>query len=308
MKRALLAILILATGTTVFCALRNATIVTRNELTNQTNAWHAQTQQLARLHIEKQLTLERLNETKELLAAQPPVPALTQLAAKVLSGESLTNLSPRECEQLRAELDCSWNTTGDYLVISKKSLEGISFDSVKDAKLTGAARAALAMTDQEQATLGELMQRLAKSHSAWAKEHIQREEPTGDIVAKYSLPVNEEFTQSLSNQFTTAIYATLGDERGQLFQQHAYSWMSALGMGSGPASAYANSPATITIERYSKDSDQLRYTLQRANSQMQTSVSPWQPFPEEFRTAFPGGWQELAQREGFELPKEFKKK
>ena len=48
--------------------------------------------------------------------------------------------------------------------------------------------------------------------------------------------------------------------------------------------------------------------LQRANSQMQTSVTPWQPFPQEFRTAFPGGWQELAQREGFELPKEFKKK
>ena len=308
MKRALLAILILASGTTVFCALRHSTAAARNELMSQADTWQAQTQQLAQLHIEKQLTLERLSETRESLAGQPSVPALTQLAEKILSGESLTNLSPRECEQLRAELDCSWNTTGDYLVVSKKSLERISFASVKDAKLTGAARAALAMTEPEQGTLGELMLRQARSHAAWDKESIQREEPTGNVVAKYTLPVNVEFTQGLSNQFTTAVYATLGDERGQLFQQHAYTWMSALGMYSGPASAYANSPATLTIERYSKESDQLRYTLQRANSQMQTSVLPWQPFPEEFRTAFPGGWQELAQREGFELPKEFKKK
>ena len=152
------------------------------------------------------------------------------------------------------------------------------------------------------------MPRLAKSHAAWAQEHVQREEPTGEVLAKYSLPVNVEFAQGLSNQFTAAIYATLGDGRGQLFQQHAYSWMAALGMGSGPSSAYPNSPTTMTVERYSKQNDQLRYTLQRANSQMQTSVSPWQPFPEEFRTVFPGGWQELAQREGFELPKEFRKK
>ena len=308
MKRALLAILILATGTTVFCALRSATTVAQRELINQSNAWQAQTQQLAQLQIEKQLTVERLSETKESLAAEPPVPLLTELAEKILSGRSLTNLSAREREQLRAELDCSWNTTGDYLIVSKKSLEGISFDSVKNAKLTGAARAALAMNGQERATLEELMQRLAKSHAAWAQERIQREEPTGNVVAKYTLPVNVEFTQGLSNQFTAAIYATLGDERGQLFQQHAYSWMSALGMNSGPTSAYANSPTTMTIERYSKGNDQLRYTLQRADSQMQTSVTPWQSFPEEFRTAFPGGWQELAQREGFELPREFKKK
>jgi hypothetical protein len=234
------------------------------------------------------------------------VPALSPLAEKILSGASLTNLSARESEQLRAELDCSWSTTGDYLVVSKKSLEAISFDSVKNAKLTAAARAAFAMSDPEQAALGELMHRLAASHTAWAQAHVERAEPTGDVLAKYTLPVNLELSQSLSNQFTAGIYATLGSERGQLFQQHAYSWMEALGMRSGPTSAYANSPATMTVARYNKQSDQLSFTLQRANSQMQAGVTPWQPFPEEFRAVFPGGWRELAQREGFELPKEFR--
>lgn len=71
MKRALLAILLLATGSTVFCALRNATFAARHELATQTSAWQAQTQQLARLHIEEQQALERLRETRESLAAQP---------------------------------------------------------------------------------------------------------------------------------------------------------------------------------------------------------------------------------------------
>lgn len=41
---------------------------------------------------------------------------------------------------------------------------------------------------------------------------------------------------------------------------------------------------------------------------MSTDVNPWQPFPEAFRPLFPGGWKELAEREGFELPKSFQPK
>jgi hypothetical protein len=43
----------------------------------------------------------------------------------------------------------------------------------------------------------------------------------------------------------------------------------------------------------------------RYHSTLSTYVSPHQPFPETFRPLFPGGWVDLAQREGFELPAEF---
>lgn len=306
MKRVWLAILILTIGTTVFCALRSATAKVKQESISQAASHQALTNQLTRLHLDKQQILERVSETSQVLAAQPPVTALTRLAERILSGTALENLSAAESEQLLAELDFNWNTTGDYLIVSKKSLEGISFAGVKDARLTDAVRATLAIRPQEQTALSELMQRLAETHTAWAKAHVEREAPSGDVLAKYTLPVNLELSQSLSNQFTGGIYTALRNERGQLFQQHAYSWMEALGMRSGPTSAYANSPTTMTVERYNQQSDQLRYTLQCANSQMQTSVSPWQTFPEAFRAIFPGGWQELAQHEGFELPKEFK--
>lgn len=308
MKRILIALLIVTAGLTALRALQLNTTRLRQELSTATCAWQSQTQQLAQVHLQTQHLAQRLEEIQSTLPTTTPRSHLTPLAEKILAGADLNALSAEEREQLRAELDCHWNTTGDFLIVSKKSLESIDFRAVESGTLTDAARAALAMTAQEQSGLDALMQRLTQSHQGWAKDHLQREIPTGDVVAKYSLPVDVEFSQSLSNQFTGGIYTALGPERGELFQGHSRNWMDALGMSSGPGSAYANSPTTMTIERYSPQSDQLRYTLQRANSQMQTSVTRWQPFPEEFRAAFPGGWEELAQREGFELPKDFRRK
>lgn len=308
MKRMLIALLILTAGITALRALQLSSTRLRQQLAATSTAWQTKTQQLLQVHLQKQLLEQRWEEIRTATAPPDATPHLSPLAEKILAGADQKTLSAEEREQLRAELDCNWNSTGDYLIVSKKSLEEIWFDGVEQASLTPAARAALALTAQEQAGLDELMRRLTDSHMAWAKDHFQREIPTGNVVAKYTLPVNVEFSQSLSNQFTSGLYAALGPERGQLLQRHARNWMDALGMSSGPDSAYANSPTTMTVERYSQQSDQLRYTLQRANSQMQTSVTPWQSFPEEFRVVFPGGWPDLAQREGFALPKEFQKK
>src|SRR5689334_14782706 len=141
MKRTLLVILILATGTTVFCALRAATANAQRELATQTSSWQIQTQQLGQLRLEKQQVFERWSDAKQSLAAQPPLSMFTQLAEKILSGAALENLSSAESEQLLAELGFNWNTTGDYLIVSKKSLAGISFDGMKGVKLTAVARA-----------------------------------------------------------------------------------------------------------------------------------------------------------------------
>ena len=79
MKRALIAILILASGTTVFCALRSATMNARQALATQSTAWQTQTQQLARIHYELEQLTENVGEARRLLEAQPAVPALTEL-------------------------------------------------------------------------------------------------------------------------------------------------------------------------------------------------------------------------------------
>jgi hypothetical protein len=320
MKRLLLAILILAIGTTVFCTLRAATANTQRELTTQTSAWQTQTQQLAQLRLEKQQVFERWSDTKQQLAAQPPLPALTQLAEKILSGATPQNFSAAESEQLLAELGFSWNTTGDYLIVSKKSLGGISFDGMEGIKLTDVARAVLAITPAEQTAIETLTQQLGEARTAWAKEHVQRTEPSGNVLAQYALPVGEEFARSQQGKFADGVLETLKKERSELLKHFSWSWMQAVGLITKPnfpnvpseiipnEPSYQPKPISLMVERYQSGGEwRMNFTLKQAGNSMMTSVSPRQPFPEAFKPLFPGGWADLAKAEGFQLPKEFEK-
>ena len=322
MKRALLAILILAAVTTVFCALRNATEDTRRELTNQRSAWQMQTQQLAQLEFEKQQVIERLTEIQQLLASQSPPPTSLKLAGKILSGTTLQNLSAAETEQLLAELDFNWNSTGNYLIISKKSLDGISFDSLKGMELTSAARGVLAITPVEQAAIETMTRQLGAARAAWATAQVQRTEPGDKVLAQYSLPADAAFSQNQLAIFTNGIFGALGEQRGQWLQDHAAGWMQDVGLRTDldiskvpaeilatlPVDSFQIEPTTLTVERYkSGDEWGMSFTLKQAGNSMTTSVSPRQPFPEAFRPLFPNGWVDLAAREGFELPEAFRK-
>jgi hypothetical protein len=305
MKRILVAGFIIFFGAGMFYACHQSAVVIQAEIKAQNSAWQIQTQELARLYLEKQHLLGRVVDAKQQLAALPVAAASMPLAESILADGSAKNLSPEQLRLLRAELGCNWNTTGDYLIVSKRSLESIAFDGMSDSRLSTAICAALAITSKEQNAIEKVTQQLGNEFSTWAKAHVSRKEPHGDVVAEYSLQIDPVFSQYLSNAFTATLYATLGDERGDLFQLRAYSWMETLGMARSADSPYATEPTTMIIRRYNNGSDQLNYTLKRANSYMNTSVSPWQTFPEAFQPIFPGGWQELAEREGFELPKEF---
>jgi hypothetical protein len=307
MKRILLAGLILFLGAGLFYAGHQSALRIQAEIKACNSAWQIQTQELARLRLEKQHLLECVADAKQQLAALPVASALMPLAESILADGSARNLSPEQLRLLRAELGFNWNTTGDYLIVSKRSLESIAFDGMTGSRLSPAVCAALAITSKERSVLENVTQQLGNEFSKWAKAHVLRKEPEGDVVAEYSLQIDPVFSQNLSNVFTTTLYETLGAERGDLFQLRAYSWMETLGMSRSADSPYATEPTTMIIRRYNNGSDQLNYTLKRANSYMNTSVSPWQTFPEAFQPVFPGGWRELAEREGFELPGSFNK-
>jgi len=78
-----------------------------------------------------------------------------------------------------------------------------------------------------------------------------------------------------------------------------------LDLSKDPAEFLAKAqPTTLTL-KHDPSGNGFNYTLEQAGGTLGDGVSPWKPFPESFRAVFPGGWKELAQREGFELPKEF---
>jgi len=324
MKRIWLVILILAAGTAAFCALYRATANARVRLVAETAAAQGRDRELARLRLEKQQVLEHVNETRTLVAAQRTLPAASRLEEKILSG-SAPSLSATEAEQLLAELDLNWNTTGDYVIVSKKSLENISFGCFRGTQLSAVARDVFAITPGEQADLEAMTRQMSDRQAAWAGEQVQRLEPGGDVVAEYSLPADPSFSRSQLAMFTNGLFSVLGPERGQGLESHSSQWMQDFGLqpvpdfSDVPPEVLAAmppgfnqpqpQPTTLKVERYQSGDGEwrLNYTLEQAGGSMTASVTPWQPFPLAFRALFPGGWPDLAQCEGFELPKEFQK-
>jgi hypothetical protein len=304
MKRIFLTLTILVAGASAFCAFHYSAARIRNDAADGRDAWLAQTQLLARTQIQRTELTTRIRELKQDLFSRSGGGTPDSELARLIATNGMMHLSPEQRERLLAELGFDWNSTGDYLVVSKDSLRKVTLNATHNNRLTDAACQVLALTPEERAGVESAMSRAAADYKTWATSHIQRTEPEGDVVAKYTLQTDADVSQSFSNTFCSGVMTALGSERGELLLDYAGSWM--MDMGLEPAGR-PRSPTTMIVRRQSGDQTGLGYELRQAGSTMSTVVSPWQPFPGAFLPLFPGGWPDLAAREGFELPKEFKK-
>jgi hypothetical protein len=266
--------------------------------------------------VRRQLS-EHIAETRQAIASQPALPPLDALKKKVLSGASWRSFSPRECAALLAEMGFDWNSTGDYLIISKKSLDAITFSAMNGSKLASAAIGTLALTDDEKSAINTVSTQLMDTQLAWDQQHLQRTEPSGDILAQYTLPVDADFSQNQYATFTNAVFSTLGEQRGEWLMKQADQWLYNNGMGPGPdlsslptdfmpqlAEAEAPKPTVMTLKA---DGDAIDLNVQEGGGTSSSTISPWQNVPPPFNTLFPGGWKQIAQEEGFQLPASFNK-
>ena len=210
--------------------------------------------------------------------------------------------TPEVAEQLLSELGYNWNTTGDYLVVSKSSLPSFSLEAIKKSKLTPNISELLAINPEEGAAVELLVQELAAEHAAWAKDHIQRHGPQGDVLVTYSLAFDPVLSQSLSNRFSNGLLSILGTERSAHFKDHSFQFSRTVGIAYHAETSFA-----ITRAPGSNGELLLDHQLSSGGRRM-CGLNDYQEFPGEFAWAFPGGWAELAEREHFELPKSFFKK
>jgi hypothetical protein len=300
MKRLLIAFGIFAAATVLIRAMRNEIVQAAQATATRRELWRVQSKRLEEMRGERDRLHEQTREAKRQTAEQTPIGGPDELAAE-FAANGLKNLSAEKAERLLAELGLNWSSTGDYLVVSKTSLPEIRVTAIRrNTKLGAAALAALAITPDEQAAIEAETQRLASEYNSWVQTHAQREEPSGKIVAKYVLTSDPEYSENASNAFAGVIFSTLGPQRATLLQQYSWDWMQGQGMfAPGPND---NGPTSLTITR---EGDSLMLDLRQSMSSMSCVVSPVQPMPEPFRPLFPGGWKDIAQRESFELPKEF---
>src|SRR5262249_13184945 len=166
----------------------------------------------------------------------------------------------------------------------KDSLPRLSMDAIRGDRLTDTVCGVLAIKPEERAAIDSVMARLADELKSWEMSHTQRIEPQGDVVAKYTLPLDAEFSQSRSNAFAAAVIGGLGTERGQLMLQYASSWMfDTYTRGAGSTS--------LTVRHPADGPERLSFQVEMPNGgSMYGEGSPFQQFPEVFRSIFPGGW------------------
>ena len=150
--------------------------------------------------------------------------------------------------------------------------------------MTETARGILAITPEEGAGVQALAERLTAEFDAWAVLHVQRAEPEGNVLAKYSLSLDPEFSRNLSNNFSAGVIAALGAERGEMLLGYARSWTADLGMFGGTS--------VMTLERPGTEDERIRLELKMPDGgTMSTDFRPINPSPRRSARFFPAvGW------------------
>jgi len=296
-KRLIIALIILTAGSTVFCALQSSSERWRSESAAAREACQAETQLIAQAQIERQSLTKRAHELQQEVAATPSVKSPPDMVTL-----SASNLPPALREQLLEELGFKWDISKDYLIISKDTLRNVHLNPLRGTQVTEVAADVFAMTKQERTGVEAAAQRVLEQRKQWLTEHIERREPIKDEVAHYVVPIDKSLSENMKAEFERGINAALGPERAELLSDYAYTWMMHAGLN-----ATVSTDFTVRRESGRTDSTYVWSLKNPDGSSSTQGLTPYQ-FPEVLRPLFPKGWADLAEREGFKLPKEFQKK
>ncbi len=302
MKRLLIAASIAASAACLFGAAQNQSLVFEKLSESRREQNRAQVAHLEQLRTERNELQQQVEEARRDAKSLQRNISVDELAEEYAKS-GLTNLSPAQAEQLRAELGFSWDSPRDYVFVSKKSLASLSLSAVSNGKLTDGVCAALAITPGEQAALETELQRITDEYNAWVLAHVQREGPSGDVLARYVLPRDPQ-SSNLLQSLSGVIRDTLSsNDRDKLFFQYSWKWGAAHQLTE--PTGFGRADQSVMVVRRAGGS--LMVDLQEPSYIMPSSFTPSQPFPEAFLPLFPGGWKELAEREGIALPQETQK-
>jgi len=305
MKRIALILSVLLFGTASFGWLR----VREKSSAAMIDNFQAEQATLKQQSEESRTEQRTIRKTMASAAKEPPVspnnPFSPGLAAWLASGD-FSNLPKPLVPELRDRLGLSDNVDRDFVLVSKPTMETLRPSSPRQDDKLSDSLCALLSIDPEQKTQIELsLTRARQEFAEWARKTIQRTGPNDETLVSYSLPADDAFANSLTNRLLSKVSDLTGTERAALFRTYSESWFQ---IEMGYLGGVTN---TLSVFRMPVSDGQsiLAYKLSRTgpfSSMSQNGEINADYFPPAWKNIFPGGWQELAQREGFSLPKENK--
>ncbi|HWQ92033.1 MAG TPA: hypothetical protein VN673_10205 [Clostridia bacterium] len=294
--------MIVATASAWFGSLSVATRRARQQLRTEESIWRTLTQELAETQAEREALTAKVDqlqiESRGVTAAVDPV-----LASFLLSKEGRP-ASPETQEKILAEFGRGRNSSAGYVLVSKAALRTTALRPLKpfpeSHRLSEVVCSVLAITPEEQQSVEAAFAQTFEKTAAWAKANVQRDGPSENMLVRYTLPADPEFERVSTEKLFSAINATLGKERGELMRGY-FEHFRVYEDG-----AMGNRTNILEIHRTPGQSTLgYRSGWKWENSEaINTYPEPIaaDKFPACFFFVFPGGWQEVAQRESFDLP------
>jgi len=309
MNKILLAFAILSTGTAGLVSTRQSTIKLQREASATRESCGVETQVLTDAQSERARLVERIRELKQNLR-QAEAADLHNGLWSVLETNRIGDLGPDLREQLLEELGFNWSSSEAFVVVSKEAVRQMGMHPITGlwpdgddwhGRLSDSAAAVLALTPRERSQVEAAMERIREDLTDWTISHTERSEPHDDILAQYTLQSGPP--TSITNKFMTEIFSAIGKERTELMETEMGSstdpfgsiqkWISRLGNWG------EDKPVTLTFRRDAAFWD--IYLPGKGDG--------WgHPFPKAFHPLFPNGLADIAEREGFEIPKRPDKK
>lgn len=201
--------------------------------------------------------------------------------------------------ELRSQLGLGWDVSPDYVLVNKRVLSQLDLDLLNGTfnSFMHPAKTVLALTPQEQSGIEAAVQDVRAS----VLSRVQSSAPSGDIVANYTLPpMRPDAELTLSNRFFAGFAASVGQDRAHYFADSC--WLRLRRALVLPGS----DPIELIVHRTAATKEpQFTYEIEQGNS-VTTGKVHYATYPSMwFDFLIQGGWQAIAQREGFELPTNF---
>lgn len=294
MKRVLFSLLSICVGALGAGAWHQANRSTQAATFLKDQQWQAATGQLVAAQSALAMIRGEVQEKKHRMKEATPHPSISPELLALVEG-TLTNGSPSAWAQLRQQLGIGWNSSTEYVLVSKRILKGLAYSRLSaNPEITTTACDLLAISSTERAALNSVLRANLEQSL-----RVTVSQPGGDIVAQYTVqPPDPRSEMSVSNNVLSGLIGALGSERTSLILPGIWrEFRSHL----GPPEA-----ETVTVRRSMLDGQpDLVWEASRGNNVVSTAPVRYAHYPQWFLEVFPGGWQTLADRAGFELPSQF---
>lgn len=307
MKKILLALIIVATAGAWFSALSIAKVRARQQLRREEGTCSTLTQQLAAVQTTREALTAEVNRLQVEAGRSGSAVAVAPALADFLLSKNGRMASPDIQDKILAEVKRGGGLSADYALVSKAALRAAAVRPLKSfpdvTRLTDTVRGVLAITPEEQQSVELAFARAFEGLAAWAKANVQREGPSENTLVRYTIPADPAFEKASTEALFSDISAIVGEERGELMRSY-FEYFRIYEDG-----AIGSRTNILEIDRVTGQST-LGYRAGwkwDKSEAMNTDPEPIKPnkFPVAFSFVFPGGWPEVAQREGLELPEAF---